>query len=118
MNDLSEIILDDTDIVLILSNLFDNAIEACEKCAGKRMLKFKVLLENDEVILSMKNTYNGVILKNGENFLTTKNDYNNDTHGIGLNNIRKTVDQYNGFYSISYDEKEFHIFIDIPNKFQ
>ena len=47
VNDLSGIILDDTDIVLILSNLFNNAIEACEKCKGKRMLKFKFLVENE-----------------------------------------------------------------------
>lgn len=115
-NDLSGIILDDTDIVLILSNLFNNAIEACEKCKGKRMLKFKFVVENEEIILSMKNSYNGVILKSGETFLTTKHDCGNGTHGIGLNNIIKTVEKYNGFYNISYDEKEFHIFIDISNR--
>ena len=116
VNDLSGIILDDTDIVLILSNLFNNAIEACEKCKGKRMLKFKFLVENEEIILSMQNSYNGVILRSGENLLTTKHDRNNGTHGIGLNNIIKTVEKYNGFYNISYDEKEFHIFIDISNR--
>lgn len=116
VNDLSGIILDDTDIVLILSNLFNNAIEACEKCEGKRMLKLKFIVENGEIILSMKNTYNGVILKSGEKLLTTKHDLGNGSHGIGLNNIIKTVEKYNGFYNISYDEKEFHIFIDISNR--
>ena len=39
INDLSEIGICDEDIVVILSNLLNNAIEACEKCNEKRSLK-------------------------------------------------------------------------------
>lgn len=113
INDLSGITLDDSDLVLILSNLFNNAIEACEKCIGKRVLKFKFVAERGGITLSIQNTYNGIILKNGESFLTTKKN-DNGTHGIGLNNIIKTIEKYNGFYNISYDNNEFYVFIDIP----
>lgn len=35
INDLSSIKIEDEDLVVILSNLLDNAIEACQKCEGK-----------------------------------------------------------------------------------
>ena len=42
VNDLSGVWINDEDIVIILSNLLDNAIEACKKCdSGKRVLKLK-----------------------------------------------------------------------------
>lgn len=49
----------------------------------------------------------------GDSFLTTKNNAGG-AHGIGLKNIVKTIEKYNGFYNISYNSEEFHIFIEIP----
>ena len=37
----------DEDIVVILSNLLNNAIEACEKCSGKKFMKMKLVKEKD-----------------------------------------------------------------------
>jgi sensor histidine kinase YesM len=56
--------LDDEDIVTILSNLLDNAVEACKKCdSGKRIIKLKLVNEAVE-------KYNGscVIRNDGEEF--------------------------------------------------
>lgn len=113
INDLSGITMEDSDIVLILSNILNNAIEACEKCAGKKFLKFKFVMEKGNLIISIKNSYNGIIIKKGGYFQTTKNNKNR-AHGIGLSNTIKTIEKYKGFYNISYDDNEFHVFIDIP----
>lgn len=40
INDLSNIRVTDKDIVVLLSNLLKNAIEACEKCEKERVIKF------------------------------------------------------------------------------
>ncbi len=45
INDLSGINVSDEDIVVILSNLLNNAIEACEKCPDKRVIKMKLVRE-------------------------------------------------------------------------
>ena len=44
----------DEDIVVILSNLLNNAIEACEKCSGKKFMKMKLVKEKDNIIISVK----------------------------------------------------------------
>ena len=41
VNDLSALRLSDEDLVTILSNLLNNAIEACEACEDKKVIKFK-----------------------------------------------------------------------------
>lgn len=43
VNDLSELQMKDEDVVTILANLLNNAIEACEACEDKKVIKFKFL---------------------------------------------------------------------------
>ena len=43
VNDLSKIVIDDEDLVVILANLLNNAIEACEKCEEKKTIKLKFI---------------------------------------------------------------------------
>ena len=37
--------MEDEDLVVILANLLNNAIEACENCIGKKVIKFKFMME-------------------------------------------------------------------------
>lgn len=41
---------------LSISNLLDNAIEACDK-STERMICLKIVLEKSEMVLSVKNTF-------------------------------------------------------------
>lgn len=41
INDLSQIGMDDKYLVVVLANLFNNDIEACEKFEEKKVIKFK-----------------------------------------------------------------------------
>ena len=45
VNDLSKIVIEDEDLVVILANLLNNAIEACEKCEEKKTIKLKFVIE-------------------------------------------------------------------------
>lgn len=114
INDLSEINICDEDIVVILSNLLNNAIEACEKCHDKKVIKMKFVKEKNCVIISVKNTYNGeFIIKDGE-IQTSKKDEMNE-HGIGLKNIIDVITKYQGSYVIKNNKNEFYYSIIIPN---
>ena len=67
VNDLSELKMKDEDVVTILSNLLNNAIEACELCENNKVIKFKFIQEDDMIIIAVKNTFNyDVIYENGE----------------------------------------------------
>lgn len=112
INDLSNLSVSDEHIVVILSNLLNNSIEACEKCNGRRVIKLKFVIEDDGVILSVKNSYeNPLILQDGE-YQTTKSEY--DEHGIGIHNIIHVIEQYGGSYVIRPDGEEFFFSIFIP----
>lgn len=111
MNDLSKLFLTDEDIVIILSNLLNNAFEACEKCTDKTV-KLKFVQEEDQIIISAINTYKEEPLKLGTAFRTSKE--NVEEHGIGIENIKETVEKYNGSYKIQYEKGEFMFSILIP----
>ena len=114
LNDLSKISINDEDIVVILSNLLSNAIEACEKYSGKKVIKLKFIEEGDNIIISVKNTYNGKLeTRDGE--IQTSKIYDNDEHGIGIKNIIDVIEKYQGSYTIQNDKEEFYFSIMLPN---
>lgn len=99
LNDLSNVWLQNEDLVVILSNLLNNAIEATEKCTQKKYVYIKMEDGEEGVIISIKNPYSHMIRKNGEDYISSKNN-SPDVHGIGLKNVRKVVEKYNGICSI------------------
>lgn len=113
INDLSSLNISDEDVVVIMSNLLNNAIEACEKCRGDKIIKLKIVIEDNNAIISVKNTYeNAVIYENGE--IQTTKILDTDEHGIGIKNIAETIRKYGGSYVIQNDEREFYFSIMIP----
>ena len=62
-------------MVIILSNLLNNAIEACGTCEDKKVIKFKFVKEDDLIIVVVKNTFNyDIIYDNGEIHFTKTSD--------------------------------------------
>ncbi len=100
--------LQPTQLTVILSNLLDNAIEAAEKCSfGYVDLQLKHSKGN--LIIMIKNPYNGSVKKKGDDYLTTKNDAEN--HGYGLKIVTDTVKRYGGTAEILHENGVFSVFI-------
>lgn len=113
VNDLSELKMIDEDVVTILANLLNNAIEACETCGDKKVIKFKFVKENDMIIIAVKNTFNyDIVYENGE--IKSTKISSEDEHGIGIKNVIKIIDKYGGSYVIEDKNKEFYFSIIIP----
>lgn len=113
VNDLSELKIKDEDVVTILSNLLNNAIEACETCEGKKVIKFKFVKEDDMTIIAVKNTFNyDVKYENGE--IKSAKTTNVDEHGVGIKNVLRSIEKYGGSYVIEDKNKEFFFSIIIP----
>ena len=112
VNDLSGITISDEDIVVLLSNLLNNAIEACEK-SKEKMMKLKFVIEDDQIILSVKNTIIDLPVRVDGELITTKED-KEDCHGIGMKNIVGVIEKYSGKYVIDFDEKWFTVSMIIP----
>lgn len=113
VNDLSQIRIKDEDVVAILSNLLNNAIEACEKCDDKKVIKLKFVNEDEMIIIAVKNTFSHPICyENGE--IKSSKISRAEEHGIGIKNIIKTIEKYNGSYIIEDNKNEFYFSIIIP----
>jgi len=115
INDLSKIQMQASDCVLLLSNVLNNAIEACEKCKSEKIIKMKCVLDESNFVLSVKNTFNGKVKKKGDVYYTTK-EKNKENHGIGIKNIIKVIEKYQGYHILKYTEDEFFISIIIPQE--
>lgn len=113
VNDLSDLWLEEQDIVVLLSNLMDNAIEACEKLEGERkVIKLKLIREKKQLVLSIQNPVSGEVLIRDDQIYTNKKDKKN--HGIGLKNVQMVLDKYQGIGMMRYDEGQFHYTAAIP----
>ena len=113
VNDLSELRVKDEDIVTMLSNLLNNAIEACAICEDRKVIKFKFVKENDLIVIAVKNTFKyDVVYENGE--IKSSKTSNVDEHGVGIKNIVKIIEKYGGSYIIEDRNKEFYFSIIIP----
>ena len=78
------------------------------------MIKLKFIKEGDNIIISVKNTYNGKLeIRDGE--IQTSKLYDSDEHGIGINNIIDVIEKYQGSYTIQNDKEEFYFSIMLPD---
>lgn len=105
--------MENQDICTVLSNLFDNAIEACVKMRmGDGEILVKIQQKNSMMLLLMKNTMavKPEVRKGRLKTHKSKRSF----HGLGIENIRRVVEKYDGFYEFHYDDKWFETTITLP----
>ena len=102
LTDLSDFPLPDDALVVVLTNLIDNAIEACEKLPeDKRSILLKMQNTDDSAIIYIENpTLHPVKIRNNR-IMTTKP--NPIEHGYGLKNVCTLLDQHNADYAMNYN---------------
>ena len=92
----------DYDLVTILSNLLDNALESAEK-SERREISLSTDYRNTYDILIVSNSCDKAPKSLNNTLLTTKND--KKIHGIGIKSVTKTLKKYNGDYDWRYDSQ-------------
>lgn len=115
IGDLSKVLMEEIDIILLLSNLLNNAIEALRECKKNKVLRIKLELEREEFLIAIQNSFEGERKKNGDFYDTTKKK-DAELHGYGLKNIQNTVEKYGGFSQFDVMGEEFHTIVIIPIK--
>ncbi len=101
------------DITSLLGNLLDNALEATKKCeSGKVKVDLYMQNQGDFAVFLIENNYNGQIIQNGNQLLTTKKE--EWGHGIGLKNVKRIVELYNGYMKQDYDTSTYTTTVIIP----
>lgn len=102
------------DISSIFGNMFDNAIEACDKLndGEEKFIDLRVLRKNSMFIIKMENSISKYV-NNKKMFNTTK--INKNMHGFGLRSIQKSIEKYAGTVRLKCDDNVFSIIAALPN---
>lgn len=92
------------DLIVLVSNILDNAIEAGSYCPDdNRWLTFRMILRQQCLVISSENSIDG----KHKSLKTRKKE--NRNHGIGMNSIQRIVQKYEGEIDYNWGENSFQI---------
>ena len=110
------------DIGIILNNLLDNAIEACEKLEQEqRYINLTLKKKNHFLLIEVENSFDGKVIweDGGIVPMTTKQSDLPDIlmeHGIGLKNVKNVADHYLGDMDIKIKNDVFKVTVMLQQK--
>lgn len=94
-----ELPCEESEMVILIGNLLDNAIEACQKIKGRKIICFKWIDDSEMILCSVRNTVeHDVEIQDGE-LETTKKE--KQLHGYGLKNVRHIVNKSGGISELA-----------------
>ena len=103
------------DLGIIMNNLLDNAIEACEKLeSGQCFIRLVLKRKKQFLLLEVENSFDGnmSVREAGSLPATTKQNVLPDIvteHGIGLENVKDMAERYFGGVKIKVKGNVFHV---------
>lgn len=84
-----------SDMCMLLGNMLDNALEACEKCGAERKyIEIEIAAHNEQCLITVINSVERDILGENSALETTKPDP--ELHGFGVRSIKQIADKYDG----------------------
>jgi len=102
----AELDIETSDVVAIMGNLLDNAIEGLEKVSNKK-LSLEIVYSKGKMIISTTNAFDGnVKLDERQKVASINQDVG---RGYGLKNILKAVEKYEGQMEVDYSDTEFSV---------
>ncbi|MBF2397066.1 sensor histidine kinase [Listeria seeligeri] len=97
------------DLSTILGNLIDNSAEALDHVKDEKWIVLKVSYQVGFLIIHVTNSFDGTVRLDNNKIISRKKDTKN--HGLGLNSITTTAEEYSGEVTIKYDEKKFDVIV-------
>lgn len=110
---ISQINIKDNDMCILLANLLDNAIEACEKVEKERRLIYlRIKRQNQMLLIFIENTIEEREAEKREFFKTSKQ--NKELHGLGIKCIDNVIQKYDGHKEYSIQKDNFQMYLSLP----
>ncbi len=95
----------DIDLCVVFGNLFENAVEACERQqSGRRYITIRSMIFGSQLLIEITNSYE-VIHMVGEKFLSSKRD----GEGMGISSARSIAERNGGMFGIYTGDNEFKV---------
>ena len=96
------------DVGIILQNLLQNALEACEKVSeGERFIVLTGKRKGRFFLIEVKNSFVGEVIFGQDGLPVTTKQEDAPMHGIGLSNVRREAEKYMGELELRTDQREF-----------
>ncbi|WP_243167910.1 sensor histidine kinase [Anaerocolumna cellulosilytica] len=109
---IGDIQIKDYDLCSIVSNIFDNAIEACHFVKNtQKWISIVMKKKNNMLILKVSNSSARKPKILNDMIITSKEDKH--LHGLGLWSIKSIVNEYEGLLDFNYNEDLFEVMITI-----
>jgi sensor histidine kinase regulating citrate/malate metabolism len=90
------------DMCIILGNLLENAVYACELYNGKRKIELVINAQYANLAVMVKNNYSGKITRGGNRLASKKIN-----GGIGLQSVQTAAARYGGELMTEWDDATF-----------
>lgn len=105
--------ISDMDMTTIFSNLLDNAIEACSEIAkSRRKIRMIMRAQMGLIVIKITNPCADFNISDVKFGRSTKKNHS----GIGLSNVRKAVEKYEGIMNVKKENNMFCVSITFINK--
>ena len=96
------------DMGIILQNLLQNAVEACEKVSeGERFIVLTGKRKGRFFLIEVKNSFVGEVVFGQDGLPVTTKQEDAPMHGIGLSNVRRETEKYFGELELKAVQQEF-----------
>ena len=107
--------MDDADVVSIIGNLCDNAIEYLSTVPTEsRKMDLNISVYRDFSCINCNNTITSSVLEHNPKLNTSKDD--NLLHGKGIKILRSVAERYNGEVIVKEEQNEFSVSVIIHNQ--
>ena len=107
--------IEDIDLVTLLGNLLDNAIEAEALAKNREGILCSIGMARGErhIVILIENSYDKHRM-NKENVIRYREQKIGNKHGIGLKSIRKVIEKYGGIMDAADKEGRYRVKVIIP----
>lgn len=103
------ITINEIEIAVIIGNILDNAIEACQKVTDiNKEIWGSITVDKQNIIINIKNT-----AESSNNLKTSKAD--KKSHGYGLKSMTHIAKKYNGYAKFLFDNNTFTSYVILGN---
>ncbi|MDD3278825.1 MAG: GHKL domain-containing protein [Lachnospiraceae bacterium] len=101
---LNALTLSDLELCSLLGNALDNAVTACKNYDGKRFIRIATEMDGEMLILTVDNSFDGVLHMDHQKILSKKRD---NEEGIGIASMRQICERHGGTCSFKADGNNF-----------
>ncbi len=106
--------VEDVDLCVLLGNLLDNALEACDELEEQcRFLRIYMVVKGAQLYISIQNSAKEDLDFNERNYISKKRG----NHGLGMKRVKALTDRYEGYLILANEPGIFAAELTLPLHF-